>query len=150
MSDLSTLRTPESFNKAGALKLPGHLGLVITEVSESRVVGELPVVESVMAPNGYLHAGTIVTLADTVAGYGCVANLPADATGFTTIELKSNHLGTTRDGTIVAVATPVHRGRTTQVWDAVVTHKESGRTLALFRCTQMILYTKKNAASTLP
>ena len=150
MSDLSTLRTPESFNKAGAPKLPGHLGLVITEVSESRVVGELPVVESVMAPNGYLHAGTIVTLADTVSGYGCVANLPADATGFTTIELKSNHLGTTRDGTIVAVATPVHRGRTTQVWDAVVTHKESGRTLALFRCTQMILYTKKNAASTLP
>jgi 1,4-dihydroxy-2-naphthoyl-CoA hydrolase len=150
VSDASTLRTPERFNQAGASKLPGHLGLVITEVSDSRVVGELPVVESVMAPNGYLHAGTIVTLADTVAGYGCVANLPADATGFTTIELKSNHLGTTRDGTIVAVATPVHRGRTTQVWDAVVTHKESGRTLALFRCTQMILYTKKNASSTLP
>ncbi len=120
--------------------MPGHLGIVITEVSASRVSGELAVVESVMAPNGYLHAGTIVTLADTVSGYGCVANLPADAAGFTTIELKSNHLGTALDGTIVAVATPVHRGKTTQVWDAVVTHKESGRTLALFRCTQMILY----------
>jgi 1,4-dihydroxy-2-naphthoyl-CoA hydrolase len=138
----STPRTPAWFNKAGAAKLPGYLGVVITEVSESRVVGELPVVESVMAPNGYLHAGTIVTLADTVAGYGCLASLPADATGFTTIELKSNHLGTARDGTIAAVATPVHRGRTTQVWDAVVTHKESARTLAVFRCTQMILYAK--------
>jgi 1,4-dihydroxy-2-naphthoyl-CoA hydrolase len=151
MSDtLTSRRTPERFNSAGAGKLPGHLGIVITEVSAERVAGELPVVESVMAPNGYLHAGTIVTLADTVAGYGCVANLPADATGFTTIELKSNHLGTAREGTIVGVATPVHRGKTTQVWDAVVVHKESGRTLAVFRCTQMILYTKQKTASELP
>jgi 1,4-dihydroxy-2-naphthoyl-CoA hydrolase len=137
-----SLRTPENFNKAGASKLPGHLGVIITEVNESRIVGELAVGESGMAPNGYLHAGTIVTLADTLAGYGCVANLPADATGFTTIELKSNHLGTTLDGTIVGVATPLHRGKTTQVWDAIVTHKESARTLAVFRCTQLILYAK--------
>ena len=142
-TDFTTLRTPQTFNTIGARKLPGHLGIVITEVSASKVSGELPVVESVMAPNGYLHAGTIVTLADTVSGYGCIASLPADAAGFTTIELKSNHLGTTLDGTIVAVATPLHRGKTTQVWDAVVTHKESGRTLAVFRCTQMILYTKQ-------
>jgi 1,4-dihydroxy-2-naphthoyl-CoA hydrolase len=142
-TDFRTMRTPQSFNGAGAGKLPGHLGIVITEVSALRVSGELPVAESVMAPNGYLHAGAIVTLADTVSGYGCVANLPADAAGFTTIELKSNHLGTTLEGTIVAVATPLHRGKTTQVWDAVVTHKESGRTLAVFRCTQMILYPKQ-------
>jgi uncharacterized protein (TIGR00369 family) len=149
-TEFTAMRTPEAFNLAGARKLPGHLGIIITEVSASRVIGELPVVESVMAPNGYMHAGTVVTLADTLSGYGCVANLPADATGFTTIELKSNHLGTTRDGTIVGVATPVHRGRTTQVWDAIVTHKESGRTLAVFRCTQMILYTKKKVRSELP
>ena len=139
-TEFTAMRTPEAFNLAGARKLPGHLGIIITEVSASCVSGELPVVESVMAPNGYMHAGTVVTLADTLSGYGCVANLPAGAAGFTTIELKSNHLGTTRDGTIVGVATPVHRGRTTQVWDAIVRHKESGRTLAVFRCTQMILY----------
>ena len=139
-TEFTAMRTPEAFNLAGARKLPGHLGIIITEVTASRVSGELAVVESVMAPNGYMHAGTVVTLADTLSGYGCVANLPADATGFTTIELKSNHLGTTRDGTVVGVATPVHRGRTTQVWDAIVRHKESGRTLAVFRCTQMILY----------
>lgn len=147
--DLKTLRTPESFNRAGAKKLPGYLGIVITEVDPSRVCGELPVVESVIAPNGYLHAGTIVTLADTLAGYGCVANLPPDAIGFTTIELKSNHLGTALDGTIAGAATPVHRGKTTQVWDSIITHKETGRTLAVFRCTQLILYSKgsSNTAS---
>jgi 1,4-dihydroxy-2-naphthoyl-CoA hydrolase len=149
-AEFITMRTPETFNAVGARKLPGHLGITITEVSASRVCGELAVVEYVMAPNGYLHAGTVVTLADTLSGYGCVASLPEDATGFTTIELKANHLGTARDGTIVGVATPVHRGKTTQVWDALVTHQESGRTLAVFRCTQMILYTKQKAAPESP
>jgi 1,4-dihydroxy-2-naphthoyl-CoA hydrolase len=134
--------TLESFNKVGAGKLPGHLGIVITHVSEAEIRAEFPVVETLMAPNGFLHAGAVVTLADTCAGYGCVANLPPGATGFTTIELKSNHLGTAREGIIVGAAKPAHLGKTTQVWDAVVTHKESGKTLALFRCTQMILYAK--------
>jgi 1,4-dihydroxy-2-naphthoyl-CoA hydrolase len=145
-ADLLRMRTPESFNAGGARKLPGYLGIVITEVTQTRVCGELPVVESVMAPNGFLHAGTVVTLADTLSGYGCVANLPAEATGFTTIELKSNHLGTAREGTIAGVATPIHRGKTTQVWDAIVTHKETGRTLAVFRCTQLIIYAQPKTA----
>ena len=140
--DFVRMRTPESFNTRGARNLPGHLGIVITEVTAARVSGELPVTEFAMAPNGFLHAGTVVTLADTLCGYGCVANLPADATGFTTIELKSNHLGTALEGSIVGVATPVHRGRTTQVWDAIVTHKETGRTLAVFRCTQLVIYSQ--------
>jgi 1,4-dihydroxy-2-naphthoyl-CoA hydrolase len=145
-TELLGMRTPQSFNAGGARKLPGYLGIVITEVTAARVCGELPVVESVMAPNGYLHAGTVVTLADTLSGYGCVANLPAGATGFTTIELKSNHLSTAREGTIAGVATPVHRGKTTQVWDAIVTHKDSGRTLAVFRCTQLIIYAQPKTA----
>eukprot|EP01036_Dinobryon_divergens_P038919 gene38918-biopygen30959 len=95
-----------------------------------------------MAPNGFLHAGSVVTLADTSCGYGCVANLPKEASGLTTIELKSNHLGTALEGTIDCVAKPAHLGRTTQVWDAVVTHRETGKTIALFRCTQMVLYPK--------
>jgi len=103
--------------------------------------------KALMAPNGYLHAGTVVTLADTSAGYGCVANLPPGATGFTTIELKSNHLGTARDGTIECRATAAHLGKTTQVWDSIVTHRETGRTIALFRCTQMVLYADKAASA---
>ena len=130
----------ESFNNRGVGKLPAHLGIVIIAISESEVLAEIAVRPELMAPNGFLHAGTVVTLADTCAGYGCLASLPKGASGFTTVELKSNHLGTAREGTIVARANPAHRGRTTQVWDAVVTHRESGKAIALFRCTQLILY----------
>jgi 1,4-dihydroxy-2-naphthoyl-CoA hydrolase len=128
------------FNQLGEAGLPGYLGIEFTQVSEASVQASLAVRPAVMAPNGFLHAGAVVSLADTACGYGCRINLSPQATGFTTIELKSNHLGTARDGTIDCTATPVHRGRTTQVWDAVVTHRETGKTIALFRCTQLVLY----------
>src|SRR5579863_1603929 len=130
----------ESLNKIGVGKLPGHLGIVITHADQTELRAELKIAEVHMAPNGFLHAGTVVTLADTCAGYGCIAHLPPGATGFTTLELKSNHLGTAREGTIVGSAKPVHLGKTTQVWDTVVTHLESRKAIALFRCTQLILY----------
>lgn len=103
---------------------------------------EFQVQRSLLAPNGYLHAGSVVALADTCTGYGCFANLPDGATGFTTLELKSNHLGTAREGIVACIAKAVHLGKTTQVWDAIVTNKGSGKTIAIFRCTQMILYAK--------
>ena len=95
-----------------------------------------------LASNGYLHAASVVALADTTAGYGCVASLPDGATGFTTIELKSNHLGTLLEGALLAEGAMAHGGRSTQVWDVVVSAEETGRSIALFRCTQMILYPK--------
>lgn len=134
--------TAEHFNKAGSEFLPGHLGIVVTEVGEGTISAELPVNKSLMAPNGYLHAGGVVTLADTCCGYGCTINLPEGAGGFTTIELKSNHLGTAREGTIICTAKLFHSGRTTQVWDAEVKNKDTGKVLAIFRCTQMLLYPK--------
>ncbi|OBV41222.1 PaaI family thioesterase [Janthinobacterium psychrotolerans] len=134
--------TLDLLNQRGVGRLPGHLGIVITSVGDGQVTAELPVQPHLLAPNGYLHAGSVVTLADTASGYGCIANLPEGANNFTTIELKSNHLGTARDGTIVCTARVEHKGRNTQVWDAVVKSKETGKTLALFRCTQMILYPK--------
>lgn len=134
--------TLEVLNQRGIGRLPGHLGIVITSVGDGQVTAELPVQPHLLAPNGYLHAGSVVTLADTASGYGCIANLPEGANNFTTIELKSNHLGTARDGTIICTAKVEHKGRNTQVWDAVVKSKETGKTLALFRCTQMILYPK--------
>ncbi|MBK9341132.1 MAG: PaaI family thioesterase [Burkholderiaceae bacterium] len=132
-------------NKFGADCLPGLLGIVFTHAEPGKIVAELEVKPSVMAPNGFLHAGSIVTLADTACGYGCRGSLPEGASGFTTIELKSNHLGTARDGTIIATATAIHLGKNTQVWDATVTHKTTGKTIALFRCTQMVLYPKAKA-----
>jgi uncharacterized protein (TIGR00369 family) len=138
--------TLEQLNKRGIGFLPGHLGIVITKVGPGELCAELPVTPQLMAPNGYLHAGTIVTLADTASGYGCVASLRDGATGFTTIELKTNFLGTARDGVIECVAKAAHLGRTTQVWDAIVTHRETERTIAMFRCTQMVLYGKDGRA----
>ena len=134
--------TPDVFNERGANTLPGYLGIEILEIAENRVSARLPVRQQLLAPNGYLHAGSVVTLADTAAGYACMAHLPEGAHSFTTIELKSNHLGTAREGAIAAVATPAHLGRTTQVWDVTVTDEANGKTIALFRCTQMILYPK--------
>jgi uncharacterized protein (TIGR00369 family) len=130
----------EDFNRFGASCLPGHLGIDFTIVDREQVACRMPVRPEVMAPNGFLHAGALVTIADSACGYGCVANLPEGASGFTTIELKSNFLGTAREGDVVCLATPVHLGRTTQVWDATVKHEQSGKTLALFRCTQMVLW----------
>jgi 1,4-dihydroxy-2-naphthoyl-CoA hydrolase len=137
--------TPEDFNSRGADSLPGYLGIVVTEVARGRLRAELEIRSLHMAPNGYLHAASVVALADTCAGYGCVASLPPGANGFTTVELKSNHIGTARDGIIECVATAVHAGGTTQVWDAVVTKRGSEKPIALFRCTQMILYPKTTA-----
>ena len=134
------MSTPEYFNEIFANKLPGYLGIVVTHMSGTEVKTEMEVNLSSIAPNGFLFAGSVVTLADTSCGNGCISNLPAGASGFTTIELKSNHLGTARDGTIECIANAIHMGKKTQVWDAVVTHRQSGKTIALFRCTQMILY----------
>jgi uncharacterized protein (TIGR00369 family) len=104
------------------------------------VLGRFDVKPHHMAPNGFLHAASVVALADTACGYGCARSLPEGAAGFTTIELKSNFLGTARDGAVECEARLVHAGRTTQVWDAEVRSEGSARPIALFRCTQMVLY----------
>jgi 1,4-dihydroxy-2-naphthoyl-CoA hydrolase len=134
--------TIDQINRRGEGFLPGLLGIEFVKVDEQGVESRLPVRKELMAPNGFLHAASVIALADTSAGYGCVRLLPEGAKGFTTIELKSNFLGTARDGTIYCRATPVHLGRTTQVWDAVVTNEASGAKIALFRCTQMVLWPK--------
>jgi uncharacterized protein (TIGR00369 family) len=132
--------TLEAANRRGSGFLPGLLGFRVVAIGESQIEAELDVRPQIRAPNGYLHAASVVALADTACGYGCIAHLPADATNFTTIELKTNFLGTARDGTIACTARPVHLGRSTQVWDATVIRKADRRAIALFRCTQMILY----------
>src|SRR6266850_2625769 len=134
--------TPEHFKTFGAGYLPGLVGVEILSVSAAGVESRMPVRKEVMAPNGFLHAASVIALADTSCGYGCVALLPEGAKGFTTIELKSNFLGTAREGAIYCRATPVHVGRTTQVWDAVVTNEATEAKIALFRCTQMVLWPK--------
>jgi 1,4-dihydroxy-2-naphthoyl-CoA hydrolase len=137
--------TPDVLNGRGAGHLPGLVGLKILRLGPGGLESRLEVRQDLMAPNGFLHAASVIALADTSCGYGCVANLPQGASGFTTIELKSNFLGTARAGAILCRATPAHLGRTTQVWDAVVTIEGTDRKLALFRCTQMVLWPKPAA-----
>jgi 1,4-dihydroxy-2-naphthoyl-CoA hydrolase len=134
------MSTLDELNERGIGTLPGLIGLTILEAEEGKISSRLDLREELMAPNGYLHAATVVALADTSCGYGTFVNLPEAAEGFTTIELKSNFVGTKRGGAIGCEAKLVHGGRTTQVWDATVSDEESGEPIALFRCTQIILY----------
>ena len=137
-----TTKTLEDFKSFGRDYLPGLLGVEILTVGSEGVESRMAVRKQLLAPNGYLHAASVIGLADTSCGYGCVALLPQGARGFTTVELKSNFLGTATEGAIRCKATPVHLGRTTQVWDAVVTNEANDARIALFRCTQMVLWPK--------
>ena len=120
--------------------LPDLLGFDIVSASTQEIKAGFDIKPHHLAPNGYLHAASIIMLADTSCGYGCMITLPEGANSFTTIELKSNFLGTAREGKVDCIATPAHLGRTTQVWDATVS--AAGKTIALFRCTQMVLWPK--------
>jgi 1,4-dihydroxy-2-naphthoyl-CoA hydrolase len=134
--------TREILNERGQGFLPGRLGIEVQALAPSRVYARMPVQPYLLAPNGFLHAASVVALADTACGYGTIAHLPKGAQSFTTIELKSNFLGTVTEGTLLCEAHAEHMGKATQVWDAVVSDEASGRKIALFRCTQMILWPK--------
>jgi uncharacterized protein (TIGR00369 family) len=134
--------TVETLNRRGRGRLPDLVGYRVMALEQGLLIAELDVRPDLLAPNGFLHAATVIALADTACGYGCVAHLPKGAENFTTVELKSNFIGTAHDGTITCVARPAHLGRATQIWDAVVTRHGDGKTIALFRCTQMVLWPK--------
>lgn len=134
--DVLTTRLEQSEN------LPRHLGIEPTRLEEFCLESRMPLKAHHFAPNTYLHAGSVVTLADTTAGLATLAHLPDGAYSFTTIELKSNFLGTVREGVIVCRSWAQHLGRNTQVWDAEVFAEATGKKIALFRCTQMILWPK--------
>ena len=129
-------------NGRGKDRLPGLFGFRVVAMEEGLLVAEIDIRPQLLAPNGFLHAATVIALADTACGYGCIAHLPDGAENFTTVELKSNFLGTAREGTLACTAKPAHFGRTTQVWDGTVTKQSDGKPIALFRCTQMILWPK--------
>jgi uncharacterized protein (TIGR00369 family) len=132
--------TADGFNRANLGKLPGHLGLTITEVADGRVAGRFEVRPDLVAHTGYLLAGAVLSVADILCAYGVSTAWPQGANGFTTAEVKCNFTGTLREGAAVCVAQLLHGGRTTQVWDATVTDEATGRLMAAFRCTQIILY----------
>jgi uncharacterized protein (TIGR00369 family) len=128
-------------NEFFATRVPGLLGVETVEIGPDRVVGKMEVTAPLIAGTGYLFAPAVIALADTLAAIGVGTNRPDGSQSFTTIELKANFLGSARQGErVIGVATAAHKGRSTQVWDCEVTNESTGRTIALFRCTQMILY----------
>ncbi len=128
------------FNELSKGYFPEYIGIKITNVEEGKMIAELDVVAHLFAPNGFLHAGSIVTFADSIAGYSTLAHLPEKAKSFTTLELKSNFMRAARTGTLICESSAEHMGRTTQVWRAVVTSKETKKQVAVFSCTQLIIY----------
>ena len=140
MAKIDVPKTLDEWNARGAAYLPGHLQMKFEEVGPMRVRARMSVRTPVLAWNGFLHAGSVVSLADTCCGYGTLAAVPKEADGFTTLDLTSNFLGTALDGAVTCEAVPLHQGRTTQVWDARVANAADDRTIAQFRCTQMILW----------
>lgn len=120
-------------------RLPGWLGVELLSVSHGHAYGRLELRPEHLAPNDFLHAATVIAIADSCAGMGCIASLPEEAGGFTTVELKTNFLGTARDGALRCDARMVHGGSRTQVWDCTVTREQDERVIALFRCTQFLL-----------
>lgn len=121
--------------------LPGWYGFEAVDLAPGRLAARMTIRPEMLAPNGFLHAASVVALADTACGFATIAHLPDGADSFTTIELKSNFLGTQTDGTLHCEARAVHTGRTTQVWDAEVLG-DDGHPIAIFRCTQMVLWPK--------
>ena len=132
-------RTIEELKQWGTGRLPGLIGFELLDAGNGLVRASMVVRPELLAPNGYLHAASVIALADTACGYGTIFDLPDEARGFTTVELKTNFLGTCLEGKVLCEAFRVHKGRRTQVWDATVSDDSSGRKIALFRCTQMIL-----------
>src|SRR5512137_2766206 len=133
----------DGLNARGAGRLPGWFGLKVVRLDERELAMQMPIQSQMLAPNGFLHAASVIALADTACGFATIAHLPDGAESFTTIELKCNFLGTATEGALETVARGAHLGRTTQVWDAEVRELAAGRTLALFRCTQMVLWPKR-------
>jgi uncharacterized protein (TIGR00369 family) len=137
--DLSPQEMAALMNRFSEGTLPGLLGFQLVSMSKASVLARMEIRKHHLAPNQYLHAASVIALADSTCGFATMFNLPEGAEGFTTIELKTNFLGTTREGVIMCEGTPAHLGRRTQVWDARVWDEATARNIALFRCTQMIL-----------
>jgi 1,4-dihydroxy-2-naphthoyl-CoA hydrolase len=139
-------RLVDQINGSQAGRLPGFLTFQWVEAEKGYVRGCFEIAAKHFSPHGILHGAAIVALADSACGFGCLASLPDGASGFATGELKTNFIGTAREGVVSCDARLVHAGRTTQVWDADIRSETSGKTIALFRCTQMLLYPPATAA----
>jgi 1,4-dihydroxy-2-naphthoyl-CoA hydrolase len=126
-------------NEFGRDKVPGLFGMEMTRVDESGAEARLTVTPPLIAGTGYLFAPVVVGLADIICAFGMRPHIP-EGHSFTTVELKTNFLSSAQAGeVVVGRAHPVHVGRTTVVWDCEVRNETTGRVMALFRNTQLVI-----------
>ena len=117
------------------------LGITLDEDVDGPLAGRFTVTHPLIAGTGYLWAPVVIALADALCALGVSRNWPEKAISFTTVESKANFLSSAREDDVVrGLATPLHVGATTQVWDATVTNESTDRKMAAYRCTQLILY----------
>ena len=121
---------PDFFDR---MSLDTTLGITYDEVGPERVVARMTVGPRVHQPLGYLHGGASVALAESVVSVGASAGALPEKVAFG-LEINANHVRPVRDGEVVAVGQPLHRGRTTQVWEVRITDAE-GRLVCVSRCT---------------
>jgi uncharacterized protein (TIGR00369 family) len=141
----------ERVNEIGHRYLSARLGIVATHVEAvptPTMTVQMKVRRGHLAPHDFVHGGAIALLADTACGYGCLATLSDRVSGFLTIESKTNHLGAVQSGVLECTARARHVGRSTQVWDAEILELVSGKLVAMFRCTQLLLYANSDKALT--
>lgn len=125
-------------NAVRAPSLPDRLGIEVIELTRDRVVLTMPVDERTRQPFGILHGGASVALIETAASLGAWRNVDREHEAAVGLEINANHLRAKRDGTVRCIATPIHRGRTTQVWTATITD-EQNRPICTGRCTLAVV-----------
>lgn len=115
------------------------LDMVIVEATPERVVMRMPVGPKVHQPYGLLHGGASVALAETAASFATALNIDPQTQWAVGLEINANHLRSKRDGFVVAEATPIHRGRTSMVWDIRIRGEEDGKLVCVSRCTVAVV-----------
>ncbi|MFT4412982.1 hotdog fold thioesterase [Fredinandcohnia humi] len=118
------------------------LGIEIQELTEERVIATMPVDERTRQPFGILHGGASVALAETVASIGTYNLIDQETEGCAGLEINANHIRSKRDGVVKAIGTPLHKGRTTMVWDIKIVDEED-RLICVSRCTMAVLKLNK-------
>lgn len=114
--------------------LIGALGITFKEVTPDKVVCEMPVGPKTVQPMGLLHGGASVALAETAASIAAAMNLNQETHYPVGLEINANHIRGKKDGIVTATAVPLHRGRTSMVWDIQITD-EAGKLISISRCT---------------
>ena len=139
--DFSKIRNIKAMNSLAKDSFVSYLGIKITKITKNFSQAKLKISKKIKAPNGLIHGGAITSLADTACGFGTMYHLKQEM--FATIELQTNFISAVEKGTLICNAKLVHKGKSLHVWDAEVIEEKNLKIVALFRCTQMIIKTKK-------